>query len=58
LTDLLDDGLREATDLISAFFVGISVLDSSTVILASTDSVAEGLSQQQNSSHSVALRRK
>jgi len=54
----LDDGLREATDLIPASFVGVSDLDSSTVILAITDSVATGTSQQHNSSHSAALRRK
>jgi len=49
LTDMLDDGLIEATGLIPASFVGISDLDSSTVILAITDSVATGNSQQQNS---------
>jgi len=45
----LDDGLIEATGLILASFVGVSDLDSSTVTLAITDSVATGTSQQQNS---------
>jgi len=55
---MLDDGLIEATGLIPASSVGISDLDSSTVILAITDSVAIGNSQQQISSHSAAMRHK
>ena len=42
MTDMLDDGLKEATGQIPASFVGISDLDSSPVILAITDSVATG----------------
>jgi hypothetical protein len=44
---MVDDGVREATDL-----------DTFPVMLAITDSVATGNSQQQNSSHYVALRQK
>jgi hypothetical protein len=39
---MLDDGLLESTGLIPASFVGISDLDSSSVILAITASVATG----------------
>lgn len=55
---MVDDGVREATGLIPASFVGINDLDSSPVTLAITDSVATGTSQQQNRSHYAALRRK
>jgi hypothetical protein len=53
-----DDGLREATGLMPTKEAGISDLDSSPVILAITDSVATGNSQQQNCEHYAALRRK
>ena len=46
---MVGDGLREATGLIPAPYVGISDLDSSTVILLITVSLATGNSQQQNS---------
>ena len=40
------------------FFRGIGALHSSTLVLATTDLVVAGNSQQQSSKHSAALRQK
>jgi hypothetical protein len=54
----LDYGLAEATRPIPAKEAGIGALHSSTFVLATTDLVVAGNSQQQSSKHYAALRQK
>jgi hypothetical protein len=55
---MLDHGLIEATGPVPASFAGIGALYSSTLVLATTDLVVNGNSQQQSNKHYAAPRQK